>query len=210
MKENSLLTRISITTLMCLIAASPTSASVWGSVTNFAEDAQDAALYGAYSSYMYWVDSGAYIRSVRLPANLQRLLDPYYDYNLANVKISYTSRFSSLAMTDCKHIYFGERAIVNKLKRGEKLTNREFHWMAHELTHVGQCVKIGGRKKYALRWFGEVGDNAITQIGRGKFTAILNNILDAQKLARYDNEMAMEVHADRHADEVTTAAFARQ
>ena len=162
----------------------------------------DAALYAAYKAYMYWVDKGVSGGDNKLKAALTTKLDPYYTNNLASVRYSYTSRFSNLGMTDCNHIYFGNKDIVNTLKAGGDLSKSQLHWLAHELTHSQQCHQAGGRKKYALRWFKEVSGVILNAIKGGHFGDIVKDIFNAQNLAKYDNNMSMEVEAETHADAI--------
>jgi hypothetical protein len=165
----------------------------------------DAALYAAYKAYMYWVDRGVSGGDNKMKSAWITKLDPYYSNNLANVRVSYTSRFSNLGMTDCYHIYFGNKTIVNKIKSGSDLSKTQLHWLAHELTHSQQCQKVGGRKKYALRWFREIGGVILNAIKSGHFSDIVKDIFSAQNLAQYDNNMSMEKQAEQHADAVVKA-----
>ncbi|MFA5127640.1 MAG: hypothetical protein WC457_01375 [Patescibacteria group bacterium] len=162
----------------------------------------DAALYAAYKAYMYWVDKGVSGGDNKMKSAWLTKFDPYYSNNLANVRISYTSRFSNLGMTDCNHIYFGNKDIVNKIKSGSDLSRSQLRWLAHELTHTAQCKNFGGRKQYALHWFKQVKGVILNAIKNGSFSDILKDIFNAQSLAKYDNDMSMEAYADKHADAV--------
>ncbi|MDD5043739.1 MAG: hypothetical protein PHD51_03695 [Patescibacteria group bacterium] len=171
----------------------------------------DDAFYAAYKVYMSWVNDGVEGGdNNKIKSSLRKILKPYYANDLSDVRYAYTTRFDNLGMTDCKLIYFGNKEIVNKLKQGEKLTKKQFKWLGHELTHTEQCVRVGGRKKYALRWFKEVKKVVLKSIQSGNFTDIVQDIFNAQKLAKYDNNMPMEVEAEERADKVVEKAYSKQ
>lgn len=162
----------------------------------------DAALYAAYKAYMYWVDKGVSGGDNKLTSAWKTKLDPYYSNDLGAIRVSYTKRFSNLGMTDCNHIYFGNKDIVNKIKSGSDLSRSQLRWLAHELTHTAQCKNFGGRKQYALHWFRQVKGVILSAIKDGSFSSILKDIFNAQSLAKYDDNMSMESYADKHADAV--------
>lgn len=165
-------------------------------------DIKDDALYAAYKAYMAWVNDGVSGGSNKLKSDMIKKLQPFYANSLSSVRFSYTSRFSNLGMTDCEKIYFGDKDIVNKLKGGKDLSKSELTWLAHELQHTEQCKKIGGRKKYAVRWFKEVKSVILKSIKSGNFKSIVKDVFNAQNLADYDDNMPMEKDADKKATTV--------
>lgn len=162
----------------------------------------DDAFYAAYKAYMSWVNGGVKGGSQKFTAAEKRLLQPFYENDLDDVRFYYTTRLDGLGMVDCNKIYFGDKTIVDKLKKTQSLTWSEMRWLAHELAHTEQCAKLGGRKKYAVRWFREVKKTILLSIQSGQFKNIVRDIFNAQKLAKYDDNMAMEQAADKRASEV--------
>ncbi len=166
---------------------------------DFIGDIRDEAFYAAYKAYMAWVDDGVSGGDNKLRADLKKQLKPFYNNDLSDVRFSYTSRFNDLGMTDCEHIYFGNKDIVNILKTDKKMSKNQLSWLAHELQHTEQCNHAGGRKKYAVRWFKEVKSVILKSIQNGNFKDIVKDIFNAQKLAGYDDAMSMEKEADAQA-----------
>lgn len=164
------------------------------------DDIVDSAFYAAYKAYMSWVDDGVKGGDNKLKSDLRGKLQAFYQNDLKEVQYSYTTRFNNLGMTDCNHVYFGNKDIVDKLKAGKELSKSQLWWLAHELGHTEQCDRVGGRKKYSLRWFKEVKKTALNSIKSGNFKDIISDVFNAQKLAKYDNAMPMEEEADAKAE----------
>ncbi len=170
------------------------------------DDIVDNAFYAAYKAYMSWVDKGVVGSSnYKLKTALRNQLQPYYESDLKDVRFAYTTRFNNLGMTDCNRIYFGNKDIVDKLRNNKELSKSQLWWLAHEIGHTEQCDRVGGRKKYALRWFKEVQRTALNSIKKGEFKNIISDIFNAQKLAKYDNNMPMEEEADAKAEIIVKA-----
>lgn len=180
-----------------------------GAISDAGAAARKEIFYTPYKAYMYWVDQGVSGGKPGLSQNLISVLQPHYSNNLAGVRIAYTSRFSGLAMTDCSLIYFGNRNIVNKIKDGKRLARWEFSWLTHETAHIEQCFRKGGRKNFADMWFRQAGGAALEAIAAGRFADIIRDITSAQRLAKYEGNMSMEVAANQKANIVTNAAFGR-
>jgi hypothetical protein len=169
-------------------------------------DIVDDAFYAAYKAYMAWVDDGVKGGSNnKLKTELKSNLQPFYKNNLSDVRFAYTTRFDDLGMTDCERIYFGNKEMVDNLKAGKTLTKSQLRWLAHELEHTEQCNRVGGRKKYSIRWFKQVKNIALLAIKSGNFKNIVSDIANAQKLAKYDDAMPMEKEADTKAETVVKA-----
>ena len=164
------------------------------------DDIVNDAFYAAYKAYMSWVNDGVSGGDDnKLKTALKSKLQVFYVKDLDDVKYAYTSRFDNLGMTDCSRIYFGNKDIVNKLKAGSDLSKNQLYWLSHELAHTEQCQLWGGRKNYAIRWFKQVKSVVLNSIKNGSFKDIVKDIFNAQSLAKYDNNMSMEVYADKKA-----------
>ncbi len=155
--------------------------------------------YFFYKLFMSWVNSGVSgSNNLALPAALKTKLKPYYSFDLGLARYAYTTRFSNLAMTDCTKIYFGNKPIVDAVSLNKTLTLSQVRWLAHELTHVEQCQKWGGRKNYANTWFKQLTKEVLNKILKGSFSNIVQNIANAQASAIHDS-MSMEQEAEQRA-----------
>jgi len=155
--------------------------------------------YFFYKLFMSWVNSGVSgANNLALPAALQTKLKPFYSFDLTIARYAYTTRFTNLAMTDCAKIYFGNKPIVDAVSLNQNLTLSQVRWLAHELTHVEQCQKWGGRKNYADTWFKQLTKEILMKILSGSFSSIVKNVANAQAAAIHDS-MSMEREAELRA-----------
>lgn len=165
-------------------------------------DIPNDILYAGYKIYMHWVDDGVKGGDGKLSAELIKRLHTYYAYDLSKVKYAYTTRFKNLGMTDCKQIYFGQKDIVDKLKKGASLSDGQYKWLFHELVHGGQCNRWGGREKYAKTWFKQVRKSVLKNIQKGNFVDIIKDLNNAAELAKYDDDMSMEEEAQTRSEKI--------
>ncbi len=155
--------------------------------------------YFFYKLFMSWVNSGVSgANNLALPADLKAKLKPYYSYDLGVARYAYTTRFSNLAMCDCTKIYFGNKPMVDAISLNKTLTLSQVRWLSHELTHVEQCLKWGGRKNYANTWFKQLTKEVLNKMLRGSFSNIVQNVANAQASAIHDS-MSMEQEAEQRA-----------
>lgn len=178
-----------------------------GFLGGFFRDTQDDVLYTAYKGYMAWTKQGVSSGWSVLPTALRQQLQPFYANDLRQVKFAYTNKLNNLGMTDCLRIYFGDRTIVDAMRRNERLSRSQFSWLAHELAHTEQCFRKGTRKKYALMWFSQVQSMLLDSVASGNFNTIVRNITRAERLARFDNNMTMEAQASSKSATVTQRAY---
>src|SRR4030095_7525704 len=98
---------------------------------------------------------------------------------------------SSTCITDCYDIYCDQDTVLDQVKSG-RVTSGTL--IFHELTHVEQCQKQGGREEYAKFWF--------KNLPQGFFNAIDGNVKDDFKNDVHD-KMPMESAASRKGETVT-------
>lgn len=155
--------------------------------------------YFFYKVFMSWVNSGVSgSKNLVLPAALQAKLKPFYSIDLGIARYAFTKRFNDLAITDCTRMYFGNKPIVDAVSLGRNLSMAQVRWLAHELTHVEQCQKWGGRKNYADTWFRQLTREVLSKILTGNFSNIVQNVIKAQASAIHDS-MSMEKEAEQRA-----------
>lgn len=155
--------------------------------------------YFFYKIFMSWVNSGVSgSNNLALPAALKTKLKPFYSFDLGVARYAYTTRFSNLAMCDCTKIYFGNKPIVDAVSLNKTLSLSQVRWLAHELTHVEQCLKWGGRKNYANTWFKQLTKEVLNKMLKGSFSSIVQNVANAQAAAIHDS-MSMEQEAEQRA-----------
>ncbi|PIT88502.1 MAG: hypothetical protein COU29_01830 [Candidatus Magasanikbacteria bacterium CG10_big_fil_rev_8_21_14_0_10_36_32] len=162
-------------------------------------DLPNEVLYVAYKIYMTWVDDGVSGSKQDIADSMITKIKSFYKNDLTKVRLAHTTRFDNLAITDCNKIYFGQKDIVTKLSKGNKLTDQQLKWFFHELVHTEQCSRWGGREHYAKTWFKQISKTVLKKIQQGKLSGIINDLNDATKLAKYDNGMPMELEADLRA-----------
>ncbi len=169
----------------------------------------DELVWKIYKLYMTWVGNGSSASSELYTDLINKFMQmaiatPRYRFNLADARVAYTSRFN-WGMTDCRKIYFGGssgRALVDNVKNSRALTRGQVYWLAHELTHAEQCTRWGGRKYYALKWFGQVYKQISGVLTSGRFADIVNVVYNAQNLTDLDDNISMEREATTRADAV--------
>ena len=94
-----------------------------------------------------------------LPATYRRVLGRFFPrLDLASVRFGWSDRQPpDNAITDCDRIYFARSDFVERLRRGKLRAATDWLWLLHELRHAEQCVALGGRDAYAVRWLDELG-----------------------------------------------------
>jgi hypothetical protein len=97
----------------------------------------------------------------------------------------------STCITDCYDIYCDKDTVLDQVKNGRVESGT---LIFHELTHVEQCQKQGGREEYAKYWF--------RNLPQGFFNAIDGNVKDDFKADVHD-KMPMESGANRKGEAVT-------
>lgn len=161
--------------------------------------------YFFYKLFMSWANSGVRgPNNLALPAALKTKLKPHYSFDLGVARYAYTASFSDLAITDCTKIYFGNKPIVDAVSLDRPLSLSQVGWLAHELAHVEQCQKWGGRKNYANTWFRQLTKEVLSLILRGKFSSVVQSVSQAQTAVIHDS-MSMEKEASQRAAAVVAA-----
>ncbi len=158
-----------------------------------------------YMGYFAIVGGGA--TTYRLPEDVVTKLKPHYGETLlreVRTGASNHTKSDSTAMTDCKNIYFPSGSGVVALLKSDSILEKrdgqfvyanEVRWLLHELQHTRQCVDIGGRENYAVRWFSELGATTI-----GNLIAAPGNVSSRE----IHDAMPMEEDATRKEDLVNS------
>jgi len=108
-------------------------------------------LYDIWQAYMKRGEGKA---KVKMPRHMQAFIKKYYNVNANNIYWGPSINKYAGCMTDCTKIYCKANQNINQLiKKKENFFSRT---MFHEITHVEQCRKVGGRKKYAKMWMSEL------------------------------------------------------
>lgn len=136
--------------------------------------------YNAYKAFMRKFEGKA---DTKMHPALTDFVKKNYNLDIASVRWGYASNTPSTCITDCTKIYCNRRDIIDDVKRG--VVNRSI--VFHELAHVEQCKKVGGRDDYAKMWFGD--------LPKGFFGA-LDPALDDKFKNKVHDEMPMEKQAE--------------
>lgn len=108
----------------------------------------------AYNIYMGQMGAGQQKR--QLPSVYRDILSPQYpQINFNTYRFGFADRQPpNNATTDCADTWFNSQPYVDALAAAGP--NADYFWLLHELTHVEQCTAIGGRERYANRWWNEM------------------------------------------------------
>ena len=156
----------------------------------------------AYNIYMGQMGLGQQTR--QLPGVYRDILIPQYpQINFNTYRFGFADRQPpNNATTDCAVTWFNSQPYVDALAAAGP--NADYFWLLHELTHVEQCTAIGGRERYANRWWNEMTTAATT---RG-VTINFNQTPEALAaqigavFAQVHDIMPMEIAASRKGDSV--------
>lgn len=156
----------------------------------------------AFDVYMAQIDTDQ--PKYPLPAVYQEILRSHYpQVDFEKIRFAFSDQQPpDNATTNCNRIYFNDAAHVDALRNAGP--NPKWLWLLHELTHAEQCVEVGGRQKYALRWWREL-ETAVRESGETidvfQTTEQLVKQLQALYL-RVHAAMPMEQAADAKAETV--------
>lgn len=119
--------------------------------------------------YRSWMDEvGRGVELHPLPEETRHRLAPHFpELDLASVRVGYTPRQLADGLTDCDRIYLARPGMAEAVRTGGPLEPAELELLLHELVHVEQCGRLGGRDTYALLWFRDVGLGALTLLLTG-------------------------------------------
>ncbi|HJQ37954.1 MAG TPA: hypothetical protein VKB93_12520 [Thermoanaerobaculia bacterium] len=108
---------------------------------------------GLYKAYMAQLSAGQTLAP--LPELYVGLLAPFYPgIDLHEVRIGYTNRQKSIAITDCTTIYFFDLPYMRKVRDATlDIATDNLTLLYHELAHTEQCRNQGGREPYAVMWW---------------------------------------------------------
>lgn len=158
---------------------------------------KDELVWVAYQQYMQNIGSR---NKGPLHTSVIALLQPFYQSDLRKVTVSVGKSSLGDGMTDCYDVHFPSDTLVRALQQGVHLiSNKERQWVLHELKHADQCTALGGRKKYAIMWFGqlEITSNFRPDLIVADFLTTLNN----KSMRSVHDAMPMEKDAERFAEE---------
>ena len=133
------------------------------------------------------------------------LREHYPDADLEQVRFAFSDQQPpDNATTICNEIYFNDARYVAALRDGGP--NQKWLWLLHELTHVEQCARGGGREPYALRWWSEL-ETAVRESGE-----TIDVFQTSEELARQLQALYVRVHGampmERAADAKAEAVLA--
>lgn len=119
-----------------------------------------------YREWMEVVDAG--VERFPLPAPLVRRLAPHFPLlDLGVVEVGMTRKQVADGITDCTRVYLADPATIGEIQAGLLPRGPYLELFLHELIHVEQCILMGGRDAYALRWFGDLGVGTLALLWRG-------------------------------------------
>ncbi len=153
--------------------------------------------YDAYKAFMRKWEGEA---GTKMPRHMRRFLAMHYDFDPAKIRWGTVSNPHAGCTTDCYNIY---------CKRTTRVWERLTQWetfselMFHELAHVEQCKKRGGRKKYALMWFGDLPAGFFTSLGNGVKDEFKNEVHDKmpmEKDAAWKAKKVLQQYLNGHYD----------
>lgn len=131
-----------------------------------------------YYTFFQFVSRGVQLKA--LPAYFVKDYSRHFKYvRLADVRVgkSRATPSSKTAITDCKKIYLPAGLDHYDALMGNKLANRHYYLILHELAHANQCMKIAKptdgstkRDRYADMWFGQLPKSVFAAILKGKLT----------------------------------------
>ncbi len=154
-------------------------------------DLAEETAYMAYIKFFDQVNQGS--STYAMPTVLKNRIKPYYHVNLNDITIKSSPNISGFAITDCKTIYFSEDSTFIQNMLSDDLTGDNMELLLHELAHSDQCLSVGGRREYAVKWFIELTGTVVLNP-----VAVINNILDMSGNAIHD-AMPMEQAAENFA-----------
>jgi hypothetical protein len=136
--------------------------------------------YNAYKAFMRKFEGKA---DTKMHPALSDFVKKNYDLDLEAVRWGYASNTPSTCITDCTKIYCDKKNLIEMVRSGTVTNDIVFH----ELGHVQQCKKVGGRDDYAKMWFRD--------LPKGFFGA-LDPELDGKFKDKIHDEMPMEKDAE--------------
>ncbi len=165
---------------VCARACAPTDAACLAAVA-----ACETKIH-AYNIYMGQMGAGA--ANAALPPVYRELLGPRYPgASLSSYRLGFADRQpANNATTDCATTYFNNQSYVQAVK--DAAANPDWFWLLHEVTHAEQCASLGGRERYAKRWWDEM-EAALAARGR-----TVNVLQTPEQLAGQLGAFFLEVH----------------
>jgi len=113
-----------------------------------------------YAGYMGQLAAG--VALTRLPGVYVDVLQPFYPTaNLNTFRFGYSPRQPAAATTDCTTTYVFSQPLVNAIAAGTASSDEGLRLLFHELQHLVQCGRVGGRDRYATMWFRQLEVNFI-------------------------------------------------
>jgi hypothetical protein len=115
-----------------------------------------SAKLSLYQTYMSQLSLGV-AKAGLSPLYIQILLPHYPSAGLGAWRFGWGDRQPpNNTTTDCATTYFNpNQTYANSLALGKLTSDAEMELLFHELTHVEQCVAVGGRDRYAKMWFAQ-------------------------------------------------------
>lgn len=121
----------------------------------------------AYREWMEVVDAG--VERFPLSPSLVERLSPHFPLlDLEVVEVGATRKQVADGLTDCTRVYLADPRTVAELREGELPSGPFLELFLHELVHVEQCLRMGGRDAYALTWFRDLGVGAMALLQGGQ------------------------------------------
>lgn len=118
------------------------------------------AEYNNYDTYTRHVGQGVSLRA--LPSHVAEVLQNHFpDTDVRHWRFGHTSKLlgDTEALTDCNRTYFRSPSYVEELAQGRvpvkdrnSISTSHMLFALHELWHVNQCAKWGGRFAYQRLW----------------------------------------------------------
>ncbi len=172
---------------------SPRCKAGWGKIEEYGKfsacrrlQPSGRALYDIYKAFMRkWEGKG---QTPMHPA-LKDFIKQHYDLDVNAVRWGHVDNPHATCTTDCTNIYCKDPAVISQIQSGRVYSSVVFH----ELGHVEQCKKRGGRQKFAQLWFGD--------LPVGFFKALKPDIKDEFKDKIHDR-MPMEDQAEKKAQDI--------
>lgn len=159
----------------------------------------------AFEVYAQQIDAGQPKHALP-PIYRDVLREHYPDADLEQVRFAFSDQQPpDNATTDCNDMYFNNASYVAALR--DAGPNPKWAWLLHELTHVEQCARGGGREQYALRWWSEI-ETAVRDSGE-----TIDVFQTTEELARQLRALYVRVHGampmERAADAKAEAVLAK-
>lgn len=155
--------------------------------------------YNIYKSFMRHYEGKA---DRTLPEEIRPFIEDNYDFNFDAIRFGNVEDvWRATCITDCEKVYCSEAEVPSLYGNGHSLRFEHMKGIDfHELAHVEQCAKKGGRKGYAEFWFSNLGES----IWEATKTALRRD--DRQRVAKaFHDKNPMEISAEAKAQQVYTS-----